>query len=265
MLKARKNAIRSPFILEMAHTDFDYNSKNIKKKLGISFKEDEWLKNWWREFFEISYFSMNCALLTERNMERLLFGCKEEERLVGLRQTGFIIGTAFLDEVNTLPKGVENRFLRLLEKPYEAIFHLKQDSIVPTEKISGLNVLYVFASNKRPEELIEAGFNSAFIGRIRQHYFEIPPLRERPADIALAFSTLLHAKKKESPELKWERISHEGLRFVCMLPWVDNLRGLKGFVEALALERMMRGIQAEEISFEEIVECVVNRNLITTG
>ena len=111
-------------------------------------------KTWRDTLFKESYFAFNCALLGEANMERMLFGCVEDEKLEGLRRIAFLVSTAFLDEINTLPKGVENKFLRLLASPYEAIIHEKADSRTPTKKIEGLNILYIFASNKKPEELI---------------------------------------------------------------------------------------------------------------
>lgn len=258
--------IKAPLLLETARENgLDFEINNLTDILGeLELSDWKWKQaEWWKLLFEFSYFSVNCALLTEGSLERILFGFRDEDGLSGLRQIGFLAGTAFLDEVNTLPKGIENRLLRLLESPYEALFHKREDSVAPRQRISGLNVLFVFASNKTPEELIDLGYNSAFIGRIRQYYFEIPPLKERPEDIALAFSTMLHKKYEEDHTLAWERVSLEAFRFVCMLPWTDNFRGLQGFVEALAVERRMRRISTKEISFEEIIECAVKHDLLT--
>jgi arginine utilization regulatory protein len=231
-----------------------------------------WLKVLGGQGLSLSpYFSINCALLSAETIERLLFGYADGEKihetLAGLRQVAFLVGTAFLDEVNTLPKGVENKFLRLLASPYEGMMYKDQDAMAPSIKVEGLNVLYVFASNARPEELIENyGLNSAFIGRIRQNYFEIPPLRERPEDIALALSCMFQKRSEDSPTIiKWKRIDLNAFRFLCTLPWEDNLRGLQGFVDALSLQRQIRGtVDEEEIQFEEVIECAVRRNLISS-
>jgi DNA-binding NtrC family response regulator len=167
-----------------------------------------------------------------------------------------------MDEVNTLPQGMENKLLRLLADPYEGMMYVKRRDVAPTVKVSGLNVLYIFASNKTPDELIAKGFNSAVVERIRQYYFRIPPLCERPEDIALALSIIFHRKGNDN-SIQWKKIDIKAFRFLCMLPWPDNFRGLEGFVDGLATQRQMRGMQEDpEISFEEVIECAVRRNLI---
>lgn len=202
------------------------------------------------------FFTINCPLLTRDNFSKLVFGTLQEPDGV-LKATAYT-GTCFFDEFNTLEKGLANNFLRLLAKPYESLVFESKDKDSDERLIKNFNCVYVFASNKTPDKLIAEGFNEAVISRVSQYYFEVPPLRQRTEDMLLAFINGL--TKKE--DIGWKKIEPTALRFLCLLHWEGNFRALDGFVNDLYNERRHRGIDAELVTFQELVECAVRRKLI---
>ena len=225
---------------------------NVEKLYEAEEKKEE-IKN---KETKDGFFIINCPLLTRDNFSKLVFGTLNKPNGV-LKATAYA-GTCFFDEFNTLEKGLANNFLRLLAKPYESLVFESEDKDSDERLIKNFNCVYVFASNKTPDELIDEGFNEAVISRISQYYFEVPPLRQRTEDMLLAFINGL--TKKE--DVGWKKIEPTALRFLCLLPWEGNFRTLAGFVDDLYNERRHRGISAELMTFQEVVECAVRRKLI---
>lgn len=176
-------------------------------------------------------------------------------------------GTVFLDEFNTLAPRFANRLLKFLDKPHQISF--KNNRITGKVKEECVRVLFIACSNKKPEELIASGFNEAVVMRLAAHYVEWPPLRKRPEDIALFVNRYLFDKRKkplpdvQQPDVQqYERIDLNGLRLLCELPWPDNYRGLRGLLDDMLANRRRRHLSDKLISFEEVLECVRNRELL---
>ena len=139
-----------------------------------------------------NYFALNSATLHSWELfRRGLFGeyrFDGEPILVGrLLAAHLLCGTLYLDELNTLPNEKwANVFLRLFEEPYEMEVQGREEG-----PLLGTNALLICASNQSKEQLVGAGFNEAVIYRLSKRYFVIPPLRERPVDIAIFVKELL--------------------------------------------------------------------------
>lgn len=208
-----------------------------------------------------SFFTVNCSLLNRGNFQRLLFGSKK--RPEGVLKAGLRSGACFFDEFNTIDKTVENNFLRLLEDPYEGLVYEKESKDSTETAIKKLKCVYIFASNKSPDEMIEEGHNSAVISRIAQYTFRILPLRERKEDLLLAFIKQLgKLSKQPGDEVAWEKVDRNALSFIAMLPWTDNFRALNGFVNDLFNDRRKRMITNKVISLQEVIECAIRRNIL---
>jgi DNA-binding NtrC family response regulator len=97
-------------------------------------------------------------------------------------------GTIFLDEINSAPPAMQLKLLRVLqERKFEP---------VGSAQTIEVDVRVVLATNQPLERLVEAGqFRQDLFYRINVVQIELPPLRERPADVpALAQHFLrLHA------------------------------------------------------------------------
>lgn len=206
-----------------------------------------------------NYFTLNLATLTDSSRFSLeLFGNFKEEN-VGragrcLLGHGFS-GTVFLDEFNTLPvKDSANVFLRLLEKPCEMEIEGRLQG-----PLVGTNILFIFASNKSREELIEDGYNDAVVYRVTKTRVRVPPLRERPADIAVFVNSMVRTFNKRRMEAgkqaeQIRRIDIKAMRLLCELRWADNYRGIQGLMDDVLGDRIQRQVVEGELSFEEILK-----------
>ncbi|MBI5092456.1 MAG: sigma 54-interacting transcriptional regulator [Candidatus Hydrogenedentes bacterium] len=206
-----------------------------------------------------NYFTLNMAALTdEERFMAELFGSYSEEDKIKKAGRCFMAhalsGTVFLDELNTLPtKDQANSFLRLLEKPFE--MEIPGRSSGP---IRDANMFIVFASNKTREELIEAGFNEAVVYRITKTRIHIPPLRERPADIAVFVNARVrkhNERRCKAGKVKEQirKIDIQAMRLLCELRWPDNYRGVQGLMDDISGDRIQRGIEHPELTFDEIL------------
>lgn len=186
-----------------------------------------------------------------------------ESRLGPFLAAHFLRGTVFLDEFNTFsdPRWTD-LFLRLFDKPYECE--------IPDRRPAALrnaSVLMICASNRSREELIRNNFNSAVIYRLTKRYFAIPPLRERPVDIAV-FTNLrvrLHnfaliGNSQQGAGIR--RVHPDAMRLICELPWPDNYRGVQALLDDVLELRTRREIGDPVLSFEQVLEGVRRRELL---
>ncbi|MBI5325615.1 MAG: hypothetical protein HZB41_10165 [Ignavibacteriae bacterium] len=243
-------------ILENSNIQVEHDNE----KLQIKFDNEQ---IYYDNILSYNFNNFHAGLLSNNNFRNILFG-KYDDPSGKLTPGEFYLshltkGTLFLDEINTIsePK-LSSWFLRTLEKPF---------SIVPENSVSAIDnidVLTIFASNLSPYELINIGFNQAFISRLRT--YNIPPLRNRVEDIPLLINKFIwlhkrNYKKAEPSELykfvEIQKIDIKGLHILIRLPWRENIRELKRFIDDLIAARIERKITTKEISFDEIIRCIV--------
>jgi DNA-binding NtrC family response regulator len=90
-------------------------------------------------------------------------------------------------------------------------------------------------------------------------------LRERVEDISLLFNKFIWAAKRECQRIdpanfdyaNVRKIDVKGLHVLTRLPWRDNTRELKRFADDIMSSRIERKIVSDEISFDEIIRCVI--------
>ncbi|MFP4379572.1 MAG: sigma-54-dependent transcriptional regulator [Candidatus Sumerlaeia bacterium] len=107
-------------------------------------------------------------------------------------------GTLFLDEIGDLSGPSQVKLLRLLQ----------ENEYLPlgSDQVRQARCRIVVATNRRMEELRTSGkFRQDLLFRLRTHYLEVPPLRERPEDVPLLLDHFLGkaaeelGKKKPTP------------------------------------------------------------------
>ena len=132
------------------------------------------------------FVSMNCANFSETLMESQLFGYKKGAFTGADRDRDGLLaaaedGTLFLDEVTTLPMGLQSKLLRVLQ----------EREFVPigsTTPIS-FNCQIISASAKRLQAAVDEGkFRDDLMYRLEVIPLGLPPLRERHGDILMLFS-----------------------------------------------------------------------------
>ena len=127
---------------------------------------------------------LNCATLTDTLMAAELFGAvpgaftgAPPEGLKGVYHPDRNNGTVFLDEVHHLKLEAQAQLLRVIDKGV-----VRQ--VGGTGEIELKNVLTVLATNEDLQELVKKGeFRNDLMYRMRGIVIEVPPLRERPADV----------------------------------------------------------------------------------
>ena len=141
-------------------------------------------------------------------------------------------GTLFLDEIGELPRELQPKLLRLLEK--------KEVKRVGSQTTKQVNVRIVAATNRDLASEVNRGvFREDLYYRLCVVHIKIPPLRERREDIpALAkhFAKEFFVRKGLEPTEKLHEVPGEFFEALKELYWPGNVRELRNHVErALAL------------------------------
>jgi DNA-binding NtrC family response regulator len=171
---------------------------------------------------------LHCAALSESLLESELFG-HERGAFTGAvaRREGRFKqadgGTLFLDELGEIPLGTQVKLLRVLQ---ERSF----------ERVGGNETLKVdvriLAATHRDlrAEIAKGTFREDLFYRLNVISVDIPPLRERPLDVAPLASFFLSRYATENGKVI-ESFSDEALEALSAYGWPGNVRELENAVE----------------------------------
>ncbi len=171
--------------------------------------------------------SINVAGLDDNLFSDTLFGHKKgaftganQERMGLIRQASN--GTIFLDEIGDLKIESQVKLLRLLQ---DGNYYPVGSDI---EKFS--NARIICATNQNLDELIRAkSFRKDLFFRLKPHYIQIPPLRERREDIPLLIT---HFLEESSEKLNKDQPTPPKELFTLLdtYHFPGNIRELQGMV-----------------------------------
>ncbi|HEY3439169.1 MAG TPA: sigma-54 dependent transcriptional regulator [Paludibaculum sp.] len=179
-----------------------------------------------------SFTAINCAALSPTLIESELFG-HERGSFTGAtdRHSGVFEraggGTLFLDEIGELDAALQSKLLRVLQE--RVLERVGGGQPIPVD------VRIIAATNQDLQRNVQQGrFRADLYFRLSTFPIEIPPLRERPADIdALAELFLGRAARHfEKPNL---RLSDEARYALRAHPWPGNVRELENAIERAAI------------------------------
>ena len=185
------------------------------------------------------FVDVNCAALTETLIESELFGHERGAftSAISRRRGKFEQangGSIFLDEIGDMPLSTQAKMLRVLQE--------RSFQRVGGEERIDVNVRVICATNHNLEEAVKKGlFRMDLLYRINLMVIEVPPLRNRKADIpelARHFLTLANRSHKYFAE----SISDAALTALCAHDWPGNVRELQN-----AIERALTVCNEEEI------------------
>ncbi len=178
------------------------------------------------------FVAINCATLSEQLLESELFG-HERGAFTGAteRKRGRLEladgGTFFLDEVGELRPALQARLLRVLQ---ERTF----ERVGGTQSIE-VDVRWVAATNRNLHDRIAAGeFREDLYHRLAVFPLTLPPLRERPADIAPLAEALLPRLAAQLGR-RGLRLSDEARANLVEASWPGNVRELANVLERAAI------------------------------
>lgn len=176
------------------------------------------------------FVAINCAAIPETLIESELFGHEKGAFTSAIdRRIGYFEladgGTIFLDEIGELSLPVQVKMLRFLQE--HEFYRVGQSQPIH------VNVRIVAATNKNLEELIkENKFRQDLFYRINVITMELPPLRERAADIKLLTE---HFIEKFSPQYGSRKltINPGAMNVLHEYSWPGNVRELENVIESL--------------------------------
>jgi transcriptional regulator with GAF, ATPase, and Fis domain len=132
-------------------------------------------------------------------------------------------GTLFLDEIGEVPLELQSKLLRVLQEG--------QFERLGEERTRTVDVRIIAATNRDLEAEVKAGkFRQDLYYRLSVFPIELPPLRDRPEDIAtLAQHFLEQASRKMGKNVA--RLGPAQIRELEMYDWPGNVRELQNVVE----------------------------------
>lgn len=193
------------------------------------------------------FLAVNCAALSESLLESELFG-HEKGAFTGadrMRKGRFELadgGTLLLDEISEIGVGIQAKLLRVLQ---ERAFERVGSSVT-----IGVDVRVIATSNRDLPRAVASGkFRQDLFFRLNVLPIHLPPLRDRPEDVAqLAthfVSVVCQREGRERMELE-----PDALELMALYGWPGNVRELQNICErAVVLGRAAgrRSLPAELI------------------
>ena len=175
---------------------------------------------------------VNCGAIPEKLLESELFGYVKgaftgaNESRAGFFQTADG-GTIFLDEVNEMSPAMQVKLLRVLQE--------KEVLMVGARKACKTDVRIVASSNKDLRSLVEKNlFREDLFFRLNVISINIPPLRERPEDVAPLISHFAAAFAEDLGKAA-PLFSDETLQALMNYTWPGNIRELENLVQRLVI------------------------------
>ncbi|WP_437877739.1 sigma-54 interaction domain-containing protein [Sorangium sp. So ce513] len=190
------------------------------------------------------FIPINCAAVPEALFESELFGHERGAFTGAVERTRGKIeaadgGTLFLDEIGEMPISVQAKLLRFLE-------NRRFMRVGGTEKLS-VNARIVCATLRPLEDEVKAGrFRGDLYYRIQGVTLEVPPLREREADLVPLVRLFLQqlAAKHGTPPARMTRAAMATLR---RYDWPGNVRELRSVIELLTLLRAGKQVRVRDL------------------
>jgi DNA-binding NtrC family response regulator len=172
------------------------------------------------------FVTLHCGALQEQLLESELFG-HERGAFTGAiaARPGHIEraagGTLFLDEIGDISPTVQAKLLRFVEERAFARVGGREDIRVELRLIT--------ATNRNLRDEVKAGrFREDLFYRLHVLEIEMPPLRERPADIPTHATEFLRSARRPL------ELSPETLAILERHDWPGNLRELRNVLEYAA-------------------------------
>jgi propionate catabolism operon transcriptional regulator len=179
------------------------------------------------------FVAVNCAVLPENLLESEIFGY-EKGTFTGALKDGkpglFELahgGTLFLDEIGEIPLRIQALLLRVLQE--RTIRRVGGERIIPVD------VRIITATNRNLEEEVEKKqFRSDLYYRLNVLALELPPLRERLADIPKLVESFLN-EFNDKRKNKIVNVEKELIGLFQKYDWPGNIRELRNTIERMVV------------------------------
>ena len=193
----------------------------------------------------------NCAALNPGVLESELFGHVKGAFTSAVRdRKGRFMeangGTLFLDEIGDMEVGLQTRLLRVLQEG-----EFEQVGSTQTHQV---DVRVLSATNQNLDRAMASGkFREDLFYRLNAVTIEVPPLRQRKADIPLLCQAFID-KMSERLNTQVQRVGAQALARLESHDWPGNVRELEN-----AILRAMALAKGEEIALADLPANVTER------
>jgi transcriptional regulator with PAS, ATPase and Fis domain len=178
------------------------------------------------------FVALNCAALPEQLLEAELFGY-ERGAFTGAHQAkpGQVElasgGVLFLDEVTEMSLTAQAKFLRVLQE--------REFQRLGGTRLVKANIRVIAATNRDLRKAVERGdFREDLLYRLGVFDIQIPPLRERPADIVPLSETFLQEIGRSFGRPA-AGLTREARQALLQYDWPGNVRELRNVLERAAI------------------------------
>ncbi len=184
---------------------------------------------------------VNCTAIPEGLLESELFGhvkgaftgAHASKRGLFEEADG---GTLFLDEIGDMGPVLQSKILRALQD--------REIRPVGGNKSVKVDVRIIAATNRDlTEEIAEGRFREDLFYRLNVIPIHLPPLRERPEDVAPLALALL----RKHPDAADRVLASDASRLLAAQPWKGNVRELENALERVLALSEDRVITAEDV------------------
>ncbi len=171
---------------------------------------------------------INCAAIPENLLESILFGTVKGAFTGALDKEGLFEkakgGTIFLDEINSMPIGLQAKILRVLQE--------KEVRRIGDNTTRSVDCRIISALNKQPFKAIQDGeLREDLFYRLSTGIIFVPPLRERGGDIALLSRYFMESCNEDFGNHIYQ-ISPELQNLLAHYAWPGNTRELSNTIES---------------------------------
>jgi len=196
-----------------------------------------------------NFVKVNCAALQENLLESELFGHEkgaftgaDKQRIGRFEQADG--GTMFLDEIGDMSPSTQAKILRVLQEH-------------EFERLGGtrtlrVDVRLVAATNRDLSGMVQSGhFREDLYYRLNVVSIEMPPLRERKADIVPLADSFIHRFSGELKK-KIDGLDPDAQKLLLRYNWPGNIRELENTIERAMLLAEGRAISGGDLRLGEV-------------
>lgn len=196
------------------------------------------------------FVAINCAAIPESMLEAMLFGY-EKGAFTGAAKAmpgkfeQAQRGTIFLDEIGEMKPDLQAKLLRVLQE--------KEVERIGSTKNIHLDVRVLSASNIDMKKAIADGsFREDLYYRLNVFPMNLPPLRERPRDIAAIAERLIQRHCGSSRVQPM--ISAPAMKSLVKYPWPGNIRELDNVIQRALVLMTGDTIQEQNILLDDTLQ-----------
>ena len=195
------------------------------------------------------FVALNCAALPEQLLESELFGY-ERGAFTSAQQAkpGQVElasgGVLFLDEVTEMSLSAQAKFLRVLQE--------REFQRLGATRLLKANIRVIAATNRDLRKAVERGdFREDLFYRLGVFDIQIPPLRERPADIVPLSETFLQEIGRSFGRPA-AGLTREARQALLQYEWPGNVRELRNVLERASILCEGALIDADHLSLHRM-------------